>query len=526
MNRIRTRYILVLILAIFVAVSCFAIILFTTPTTYAEEAVYVGTYTYGVTYRNLEANLKENGELGGYYELDEKYLEQGQDILIEGGKIGRFEFDATFSPRGSSESRKTKVYINVEKRTPILSKELIDGEFDPEYDLIVDLPNDLSATYGDLQSTLADDLPKSFSITEGDMTVGNAGKRYIPIMYTPEDTEHYKMLSGTYYSNSQDYAYNQNCTVGVDVAKADYDISAVKFDDATVYFTMGDSVNIGVSGILPEGVSVTYEGNGVTSEGQFTVIAKFMGDIQNYNSIPNMSATLTTVMTAFSMVKGSLSIKVYSVIDKQSVSSLVNVNISLTEDDVSANLKRYSIKINSIGVPNGQYYIDMQIIGLKIGDKTFSFDKIVGDGRVAVTDYEVLSDSLIRFKDTSFGNYILELKVEAVDTGKPSKLWWIIPLVLGVLVIIGGGVALLIIYGKKNKSGKTNEPDEKSEKIIEQEEIIVDNKSIEKSLNNKKEESIEAEDSVVQKKTTHNNSKKKKKKGGKSKQQYLGKKKN
>lgn len=525
MNRVRARYTMVLILAIFVAVSCFAVILFTTPTTYAEEAVYVGTYTYGVTYRNLEANLKENGELGGYYELDEKYLEQGQDILVEGGKIGRFEFDATFSPRGSSESRKTKVYINVEKRTPILRSEAVEGEYNSEYDLIVDLPNDLSATYGDLQSTLADDLPKSFSITEGDMTVGNAGKRYIPIMYTPEDTEHYKMLSGTYYSNSQDYAYNQNCTVGVDVAKADYDMSAVKFDDATVYFTMGDSVNIGVSGTLPEGVSVTYEGNGVTSEGQFTVTAKFMGDVQNYNSIPNMSATLTTVMTAFSMVKGSLSIKIYSTTENQSVSSLVNVNISLTEDDVSEKLKRYSIKINSIGTPNGEYYIDMQIIGLKIGDKTFAFDKIAGDDRVSVTDYEVLSDSLIRFKDTSFGNYILELKVEAIDTGKPSQLWWIIPIVLGALVIICGGVALLIIHYKKKESEKSLSKDD-LEKVVEQEEIISDNEQIEKSINVIKEEKVEIENKVDKSKTSHNNAKKKKKNGGKSKQQYLGKKKN
>lgn len=524
MNKVRTRYTRVLILAIFVAVSCFAIILFSTPTTYAEEAVYVGTYTYGVTYKNLDANLKENGELGGYYELDARYFEGGVDALIEGGNIGRFEFDATFRPSGSSESHKTKVYINVEKRTPILRSEAVDGEYNVQYDLIVDLPSDLSATYGDLQSTLAGDLPDNFSITEGDMPVGNAGKRYIPIMYTPEDTEHYKKLSGTYYTNSQDIAFNQNCAVGVDVAKANYDMSGVKFEDATVYFTMGDSVNIGISGTLPEGVSVTYEGNGVTSEGQFTVTAKFMGDIQNYNPIQNMSATLTTVMTAYSMVKGSLSIKVYSTTANQSVASLVNVNISLTEEDVSAKLKRYSIKINSIGIPNGEYYIDMQIIGLKISDTAFTFDKVAGDGRVAVADYEILSDSLIRFKDTSFGNYILELKVEEIDTAKPSNLWWIIPLILGVIVIIGGGVALLIIHYKKKDEDSTDNSNDKVDNDTVKEESIKDNNQNEQSIRDK--ENVATDNKIAQNKTSHNNSKKKKKKGGNSKQQYLGKKKN
>lgn len=529
MNKAYARYTKVLIAAIFFAVLCFAVVLGVTPKVDAETVNYGGTYTYGVTYENLEVNLKENGEQGGYYELNERYYAEGKDKLVEGGKIGRFEFDAVFKSSSGSESRDVKIYIIVQKRTPILTKEIDPNKEYSEHDIFVDSPSDLSATYGDLQSTLSGGLPENYAITEGGNTVGNAGKRYIPIMYTPADTEHYKILSGTYFSNTTDYAYNPNCTVGVDVARAEYDMSGVKFNDATVYFTMGDLVNIGISGTLPDGVSVTYEGNSVSSEGEFTVTAKFSGDIQNYMPIPNMTAKLTTVMTAFSKAKGSLNVKIYSTIDNASISSLVNVNIALTEENVSANFKRYIVKINSVGEPNGEYYIDMNIIGFRITGTDFSFYKNVNNERVNVTDYQIISDSVIRVKDTSFGEYILEIGVEPIDIIEtPTKLWWIIPLVLCVVVLIAGGVALFIIYHKKRtaiqKDNPTTLDDDNSNAVIQSE--TTSNNQIEKKLEVDGKVDNNAENKQTKQTTNNSPKSKKKKKKSSSKQQYLGKKKN
>ncbi len=77
------------------------------------------------------------------------------------------------------------------------------------------------------------------------------------------------------------------------IAKATIDMSGVSLTDKTVEFD-GKTHSIIISGELPEGVTVSYVGNGKNSVGVYTVTAKFtVADADNYNAIEDMTATLT-----------------------------------------------------------------------------------------------------------------------------------------------------------------------------------------------------------------------------------------
>lgn len=69
-----------------------------------------------------------------------------------------------------------------------------------------------------------------------------------------------------------------------------YDTSKLAFEDVTVTFD-GKLHSIEATGI-PDGVTVTYEGNGVLAAGVYTVKAKFTGDDQ-HEPIADMEAKLT-----------------------------------------------------------------------------------------------------------------------------------------------------------------------------------------------------------------------------------------
>ncbi len=76
--------------------------------------------------------------------------------------------------------------------------------------------------------------------------------------------------------------------------KLDYDMSNIKFEDKTVTYD-GNEHTLEITGTLPEGVSVSYTNNKLTEVGSIEATATFMGDYENYNEIPDMTATLTIV---------------------------------------------------------------------------------------------------------------------------------------------------------------------------------------------------------------------------------------
>ncbi len=77
------------------------------------------------------------------------------------------------------------------------------------------------------------------------------------------------------------------------IEKAVYDMSGVSFFDSAEIYD-GNEHALEISGLLPDGVSVSYEGGG-TEIGRYTVKAKFDGDSANYHPIPDMIAELNIV---------------------------------------------------------------------------------------------------------------------------------------------------------------------------------------------------------------------------------------
>jgi hypothetical protein len=81
----------------------------------------------------------------------------------------------------------------------------------------------------------------------------------------------------------------------VKILKASYDMSNVKFEDVEDVYT---GAEYGVFALnLPKGVSVEYfiedeKSNTRVDAGNYTVVAKFSGDIKNYEAIEDMTASL------------------------------------------------------------------------------------------------------------------------------------------------------------------------------------------------------------------------------------------
>ena len=72
--------------------------------------------------------------------------------------------------------------------------------------------------------------------------------------------------------------------------KQKYDTTNLKFEDATATYD-GKAHSLQATGV-PDGVTVTYDGNNQVAAGTYTVTAKFTGDSE-YEPIPNQEAKLT-----------------------------------------------------------------------------------------------------------------------------------------------------------------------------------------------------------------------------------------
>ena len=138
---------------------------------------------------------------------------------------------------------------------------------------------DDSIPYNGEEQSLAilGDLPDGVTVTyEGNGKV-NAGKYTVTASFTG-DYDNYNVIA------------DKSATLTI--TKATYDMSGITFADDSVPYN-GEEQSLIVSGTLPAGVTVTYEGNGKVNAGEYTVTASFAGDYDNYNAIADLTATLT-----------------------------------------------------------------------------------------------------------------------------------------------------------------------------------------------------------------------------------------
>jgi hypothetical protein len=85
------------------------------------------------------------------------------------------------------------------------------------------------------------------------------------------------------------------------INKATYDLGSINFSDATFVYD-GNPKSIMVEGELPKGVSVSYVySDFAKSVGVYEVTAKFHGDYDNYEIIPDMKATITITKAKYNI---------------------------------------------------------------------------------------------------------------------------------------------------------------------------------------------------------------------------------
>lgn len=102
-------------------------------------------------------------------------------------------------------------------------------------------------------------------------------------------------------------------TATLTIEKAEYNLSLVSFANKSVTYN-GEKHSIEVAGTLPQGVTVKYFYDTVECDGKinadyYNVVAKFYGDFDNYNTIPDKTATLTIIPKQIDMSGVSLSDK-------------------------------------------------------------------------------------------------------------------------------------------------------------------------------------------------------------------------
>ncbi len=105
-------------------------------------------------------------------------------------------------------------------------------------------------------------------------------------------------VKALFSGDTKNYELMSDLSSTLTITKATYDLSNITFLDQIVTYD-GLSKNINIKGILPAGVSVTYTGNGNKQVGSYEVKAIFSGDTKNYELMPELTAQLTIIESAF-----------------------------------------------------------------------------------------------------------------------------------------------------------------------------------------------------------------------------------
>ena len=216
-----------------------------------------------VTYNGTEQKIFTTGT-----------LPQGVSVAYEGnGKTdaGVYTVICKFYYTYSVGGTETKYYIEGKDMTAILTVNTA------SYDMSkVSFPDGSFVYDGKSHSLkIVGALPDGLTVSYEGGESTNAGEYTVTAVFTP-DSNHTKP---------------ENMTAKLTILKADADMRGVGFANAT-FAADGQAHSIFVSGTLPEGVTVSYDGNGKSAAGVYTVTAKFTANA-NYNEIPDLTSTMT-----------------------------------------------------------------------------------------------------------------------------------------------------------------------------------------------------------------------------------------
>lgn len=189
--------------------------------------------------------------------------------------------------------------------------------------------NQLSATYNGEEFTLSAvgkvkdkdgaEVTSRYT-TELKATENGAEVSEIKDAGTYEITVAYTMpAEGAYIDYEQSFEIKYTLTVG----KADFvpEDNGIVFNNKSVSYD-GQAHSIELEGELPEWITVSYDGNGQTEAGTYTITAKFSHSNPNYNAVADVTATLT--------IGAGVYVPEFTFVDKTSEYNGKSQTISLT----------------------------------------------------------------------------------------------------------------------------------------------------------------------------------------------------
>lgn len=276
------------------------------------------------------------------------------------GEVGSHVFHVTFTPEDTSKFQTVtgiEVTVTVSKGTPQPSTIAT-----------------LNAVYG---QTLAQvglpTVPGGILAWQDPLTtsVGNAGNHVFNVVFTPTDSINLNVV--------------RDIPVTVAVAKADYDMSGVTLSGGQ--FTYDGTVkSLAISGTLPEGVSVQYEGNGQVNAGTHVVRAHFTAADTNHNNPADLVANLIILkadIEGLSFVDSTVTYDgqdhsiqvaglgsgmqvVYSVPNTQRSAGTYEITATISKDNYNDVVLNATLTINKA-----------TITGITFNDGTFTYDGTV-----------------------------------------------------------------------------------------------------------------------------------------------------
>ena len=213
-----------------------------------------------------------------------------------------------------------------------------------------------------------------------------------------------KINAGTYEVTAKfsgdaiNYELIPSKTATLTISKATYDMSGITFDDAEVTYN-GETHSLAISGTLPSGVSVVYENNGKINAGEYEVIAKFSGDVFNYETIANKTATLkinkaTYDMSGITFVGETLTYdgEAHSL----AISGTLPSGVSVTyENNGKINAGTYTVIAKFAGDETNYELIDNKTATLVINKAEYDMTGITFDGAEVTYDGEVHSLAIV-----------------------------------------------------------------------------------------------------------------------------------
>ena len=301
---------------------------------------------------------------------------------------------------------------------------------------------DKTVVYNGNEFTIvATNIPTGVSVTY-ENNVGTTAGVYTAIAKFTGDADNYELIA--------------NKTAVLTINKATYDMSAVVFEDKTVVYN-GNEFSI-VATNLPNGVSATYENNGKTNAGTYTITAMFTGDATNYELIANKTATLTIKKASFTFDIDSENDATEDIIitsdggidpNKELVVKVVESEKSSVEykEFISKNEKVafvYDIKLiqDNVSVqPDGTLKFKV-IIPTELVGKSFSIIHIHNGNEKSIIDYTIDGDYVV-FESDKLSEFVFVYEM--------GSLLWVI-IVLGVIALLE--IAFLLYLYMKNKQFK------------------------------------------------------------------------